>query len=727
MAPEDIQQIFLQECEEGLASAEEALLTIKAGAHDQETINTIFRAVHSIKGGAGAFGFLALQSYTHHFETVLDKARDGELLLDAALTELLISAFDVLADHVAAIRGAGDAPDDAAMIDALRSALTMQPAARAAAPGPQAPALSFDLGAMMAALSQEPDPATSGIAPSDVAASEADITPNGQAEWEIMFAPTGGDLINGAEPLLVIRELIELGGRIVSVNADRVPPVDAFDPAAAYLTWRLRLPGTLDEARVREPFDFVSDPASVAIARAPGSLVADQVAPAPQTNPAAGGASVPAAEPLPDNVVRLERAEPVSRPAPPAPATVTAAVADAKAKAANGATIRVDLEKLDRLVDLVGELVITQSMLSQRLLSSGMTRLEELTDLDQLTRELQDSAMAIRAQPVRSVFGRVPRIVRELEASTGKRVNLEVEGEATELDKTVIERIGEPLTHLVRNCVDHGIETPAERIACGKPPEGRLRLSAEHKGSRIVISVSDDGRGIDRARVLQIAVKRGIVPADAKLSDEEIDQLIFAPGFSTAQQVSSISGRGVGMDVVRQNVQALGGRVTIQSTPGAGSTFALALPLTLAIVDGMIVSVADQTYIIPLTHVVESLRPERGAVQSTGFGNRMLNVRGSYLPVLGVGDKLGVAGAIPEPAEAVLIVVETEGLGTAILMVDEIIDQRQVVIKSLETHYQQVEGVAGATILGDGRVALILDVEGIVALRDGTMPRLLAS
>ncbi len=697
MAFEDIQAIFLQECEEGLASAEAALLSIKAGEHDQETINTIFRAVHSIKGGAGAFGFAALQSFTHHFETLLDKARDGELVLDTALTELLISAFDVLADHVAAIRGDGATPDDAAMITALRDALTARPSAAA----PAAPAdtgLSFDLGAMMAELNQ---PA-------------AETTETADEEWEVVLAPTAGDLVNGGEPLLMMRELIDMGGRIVEVETDSVPPIDAFDPEAAYLTWTLRLPGTIEEATLREPFDFIADAGSVRIARAAPLPVVPDFEPAAEV--------VEVAAPVCDNIVPITAARRAPASAPAAPPA-----SDAKAKTASGATIRVDLDKLDRLVDLVGELVITQSMLSQRLLSSSATRVEELADLDQLTRELQDSAMAIRAQPVRSVFGRVPRIVRELEASTGKRVNLEVEGEATELDKTVIERIGEPLTHLVRNCVDHGIEAPADRVACGKPAEGRLRLSAEHRGSRIVISVSDDGRGIDRERVLAVAVKRGIIAPDAKLSDEEIDQLIFAPGFSTAQQVSNISGRGVGMDVVRQNVQALGGRITIHSTPGVGSTFALALPLTLAIVDGMIVSVADQTYIIPLTHVVESLRPERGAVQSTGFGNRVLNVRGAYLPVLGIGEQLGIANAIGEPSEAVLIVVETEGLGTAILMVDQIIDQRQVVIKSLETHYQQVEGVAGATILGDGRVALILDVEGMVALRSGGFQRLSAS
>lgn len=676
MSPDDIQSIFFQECEEGLASAETALMAIKAGEHDGETINTIFRAVHSIKGGAGAFGFNPLQAFTHHFETLLDKVRDGELSLTPPLVELLMGAFDVLADHVTAIRGEGDQPDDAAMEQALRDALTAAPAAIPVA-APVVPELSFDLAAMMAELA----------APADVPAQD----------WRVAFTPAAGDLAHGSEPLLLMRELAALGGQVVRADADRVPTLDGFDPDAAYMGWTLRLPAAADRALIEEVFDFVADPASVTIERAAFDESAVAVpAPAPvlQSPPAA-----PAAPTV---------AEPPAVQAPPAAKP---------AKVAAGATIRVDLEKLDRLVDLVGELVITQSMLSQRLVSNGLAAVEELADLDQLTRELQDSAMAIRAQPVKSVFSRVPRIVRELEASTGKRVQIEVEGEATELDKTVIERIGEPLTHLVRNCVDHGIELPADRLAKGKPAEGRLRLSAEHKGSRIVISVSDDGAGIDRERVLAIAAERGIVPADARLSDEEIDQLIFAPGFSTAREVSNISGRGVGMDVVRQNVQALGGRITIQSRPGEGSSFALALPLTLAIVDGMVVSVGDQTYIIPLTHIVESLRPERGQVQSTGLGNRVLNVRGSFLPVLGIGDQLGLSGTVSEPSEGVLIVVETESAGSAILMVDAIIDQRQVVIKSLETHYQQVEGVAGATILGDGRVALILDVEGLVGLR----------
>ncbi|MFS0737414.1 chemotaxis protein CheA [Sphingomonas sp. 1P06PA] len=695
MSPDDIQTIFLQECEEGLVSAETGLLAVKSGDFDHETINTIFRAVHSIKGGAGAFGFGALQSFTHHFETLLDKVRDRELPVTPSLVEVLIAAFDVLADHVAAIRGDAKQPEDAAMLQTLADALKASAAIADGASVPEGsadlPDLSFDLAALMA----------------DMAATEggADL----KADWKVVFTPTSADLLHGGEPLLLIRELLALGGRIVAVDMKCIPSLDAFDCEATYLGWTLRLPASVPEAAIVEIFDFVAKPSSVSIIRAIDD--ADWHA-QPEHKPATPVTS-PVAEPDQGPLTLPDRA-PAQGPG-----------AD-RGRQSSGAMIRVDLEKLDRLVDLVGELVITQSMLSQRLSFQGLAALDELGDLDQLTRELQDSAMAIRAQPVKSVFSRVPRIIRELEASTGKRVSLQVEGEATELDKTVIERIGEPLTHLVRNCVDHGIEAPSTRIAQGKPAEGLLRLTAEHKGSRIVISVGDDGAGIDRDRVLSLAIERGIIPADAKLSDEEIDQLIFAPGFSTAKQVSNISGRGVGMDVVRQNVQALGGRITIQSTPGKGSTFALALPLTLAIVDGMIVSVGEQTYIIPLTHVIESLRPAKGAVQTTGFGNRILNVRGSFVPVLSVGTQLGIEGAIEEPSEAVLIVVETENAGTAILMVDAIIDQRQVVIKSLETHYQQVDGVAGATILGDGRVALILDVEGMVGLLPGGQQRLRA-
>ena len=364
-------------------------------------------------------------------------------------------------------------------------------------------------------------------------------------------------------------------------------------------------------------------------------------------------------------------------------------------------------------------------MLAQQVSLLGHAASEGMALLESLTREIQESAMAIRAQPISSVFSRVPRILRDLAAVTNKHVQLEVAGETTELDKTVIERLSEPLTHLIRNAVDHGIEPADERIVKGKPPEGTIRLSAEQKSGRIVISVTDDGRGIDRDKVLAKAIEKGIVAADAQLSNEEIDNLIFAPGFSTAANVTSVSGRGVGMDVVRQNVKELGGRIVIDSTTGRGSTFTLTLPLTLAVSDGMIVDVGDQTVVLPLANVVESLRPGPGDVQRLGVDAAMLNVRGTFMPIIPVSQAIGSASDAAV-GEGVLIVVDSEGAGRAALQVDAINDQRQFVIKSLDAHYRAVPGVAGATILGDGRVALILDVDSLVAGALGLAGRLAA-
>ena len=392
-----------------------------------------------------------------------------------------------------------------------------------------------------------------------------------------------------------------------------------------------------------------------------------------------------------------------AKAAPRAPAVATPPAAQ---------TIRVDLDKLDRLVNLVGELVITQAMLAQRLAENAMGGISELSDLEHLTRELQESTMAIRAQPMKTVFSRVPRIVRELEGETGKRVRLEVDGEMTEVDKTVVERIGEPLTHLIRNAVDHGLEMPDVRVAAGKPAEGVVRLSAAHQSGRIVITVADDGQGINRARVKAKAIEKGIILPDAALTDEEIDNLIFAPGFSTAAAITNVSGRGVGMDVVRKNIQALGGRIGIQSREGFGSSFSLSLPLTLAVLDGMIVTVGEQTFVIPLGHIVESLRPTDLSLNRLGPDGQLLDVRGAYVPVLRIADHLGIANAQRNATDAVLIVVEGDH-GQAALVVDSIQDQRQVVVKSLEANYQAIDGVAGATILGDGRVALIVDVDAL--------------
>ena len=386
-------------------------------------------------------------------------------------------------------------------------------------------------------------------------------------------------------------------------------------------------------------------------------------------------------------------------------------------------TIRVDLDRVDRLINLVGELVINQAMLAQSVVeneSGGSSAVNlGLEELQQLTREIQDSVMAIRAQPVKPVFQRMGRIVREIADMTGKQVRLVTEGENTEVDKTVIDKIAEPLTHMIRNAVDHGLERPEKRTELGKSAEGVLRLSAKHRSGRIVIEIADDGAGINRERVRAKAIENGLIAPDSNLSDEDIDNLIFHPGFSTADKISDISGRGVGMDVVKRSIQALGGRISITSKPGKGSVFTMSLPLTLAVLDGMVVTVANQTLVVPLTAIVETLQPEKADIHSFGPTQRLIAIRDTFCPLVDVGHILNFRSDLANPIDGVALLVESEGGGQRALMVDAIQGQRQVVIKSLEANYTNVPGIAAATILGDGRVALILDVDAVVTASRG--------
>jgi two-component system chemotaxis sensor kinase CheA len=689
MTSEEIQAIFFEECEESLAAAEAGLAACKAGTQDADTVNAIFRAVHSIKGGGGAFGYTALQAYTHAFETLLSEVRDGILALSDPLVDLLLRALDTLTDHVKAAREGSQSPQDAGLIAEMNAAQSHGgSAADPGGPAPEAPvpqASPEPAAALQTAESSEPDFDLDSMLDDiagDLAGPDAptEATPKAPPKaWQVHIRPHAGAMGSGGEPLLLLRELEALGGECIACDVSAVPALDALDPHQGYLGWTFLMPGTVAEPAVRDIFDFIDSDCDLAFG---------------------DGAAIPG--------TRIQtRAKPVNE--------AKAAAAPAASAQPQAQSIRIDLPKLDRLIDSVGELVIAQAMMAQRLASEGIAASEELALLDGLTREIQESAMSIRAQPIGSVFSRVPRILRELAASTGKQVRLELVGEATELDKTVIERLGEPLTHLIRNAVDHGIEDAADRLAAGKSPEGTLVLSAEHRSGRILIRITDDGRGINRARVFAKAVEKGIVAADAQMAKEDIDALIFAPGFSTATTVTSVSGRGVGMDVVRQNVKELGGRITIESEEGKGTSFTLTLPLTLAISDGMIVNVGDQTLVVPLTHVVESLRPQPGDIQGLGTGRQMLNVRGRFIPVLPVCEAIGAASCLTDAQSGVLIVVDTEVAGQAALLVDDICDQRQFVIKSLDTHYRAVDGVAGATILGDGQVALILDVDGLVA------------
>ncbi len=732
MNDDDIQQIFFVECDEALEATEAGLDSCKAGTHDAETINAIFRGVHSIKGGAGAFGYEALQAYTHCFENLLGDIREGKVGIESALVDLLLLANDLLRDHVEAARSGGAAPDDAELMKRLETARAGA-AGRDEAQPVEAPAQSARIESGANDPLDDLDTLLDELFESDGAASEdnAEAQPvliTNQPGWLLHIRPRAGGMANGSEPLLWLRDLATLGGECLACDIAGLPSIDRLDIEQGYLGWTYRMPGSVERAEVEEIFDFVGEDCALAFGDEPMPALETPLDPpaeeAVRAAPEPSSAQqVPTAARDPDNahVTGAVPSAPTAIPSNAGPEATRPASTAASQASQGSQSVRIDLKKLDKLIDGVGELVIAQAMLTQRIENEGFAHVEELAMLDTLVRDIQEHAMAFRAQPISSVFGRVPRLLRELASNTGKHVKLEVTGETTELDKTVIERLSEPMTHLIRNAVDHGIETPAERTAAGKDAEGTLTLAAEQKAGRIVIQISDDGRGIDREKVLAKAIKNGLIAHDAELSDDEVNQLVFAPGFSTAAQVSNISERGVGMDVVKQNVKELGGRITIESRPGKGTTFTLALPLTLAISDGMIVQVGDQSLVIPLAHVIESLRPETGAIKGLGTQRQMLNVRGAFVPIVSLGMMTGARGMVDEASKGVLVLVETESFGRAALLVDAITDQRQFVIKSLDAHYRSVESVAGATILGNGKVALIVDVDYLVQSASGPL------
>lgn len=722
---ETIKATFFQECEELLADLESGLLALESGSGDAETVNAVFRAVHSIKGGAGAFGFEALVRFAHVFETLMDAVRSNKVAATQSLAADLLRAADVLADHVHAAQ-TGDLVDEArtAAMAAELEALTD--------PGGAAPAAVADAGEefpdftpqpiALGAADEEPD---FGFTPMAVELPDPAPVADGphDAEWEIVFTPHASLYRNANEPALFLRELERLGLLTVSVDDSRLPPLADLEAEGSYLSWTAHLTTDADEATIREVFDFVEADCDLVIRPFVDDLhdlhAEPDDEPAIETDIAAilakaAETPIPAAAP-----------EPAPAAVPPQPAATVAAApikaADNAQAAQPQATIRVDPERIDRLIDLVGELVINQAMLAQRVVECGLAPSSSvatgLDDLEQLTREIQESVMAIRAQPVKSVFQRMPRLVRETAAMVGKQVRLVTDGEGTEVDKTVIERLSDPITHMIRNAIDHGLESPEGRVAAGKPAEGVVKLAAMHRGGRIVIEVSDDGAGINRERVKAIAVSRDLISPDAQLTDDEIDNLIFLPGFSTAAKVSDVSGRGVGMDVVRRSIQALGGRISIASRPGQGSTFTLSLPLTLAVLDGMVIDVAGQTLVCPLTAIVESLKPKTEEIRALGPQGAVLAVRGGFVPLVDIGYVLGFRPTPLNASDGVVLLIENEDGGRAALVADGIQGQRQVVIKSLESNYRQVEGIAAATILGDGRVALILDPDAVVAMR----------
>lgn len=714
-AMEQIKQTFFQEAEELLAETESGLLALQDGDTDLETVNAIFRAVHSIKGGAGMFDLAELVEFAHVFETVLDNLRSGRSTLTPAWLKTMLKAADVLADLVQAARTGETA--DQERVKALAGELS--------------------------SLAGEPG----GSPAAEAGETTADPAAPSSTTYEIRFRPRPDLYAKANDPALLLRELGNLGSATVTCDTSDLPLLPQLDPEGAYLTWNVRLETAAGEDAIREVFEFVEgdcdldivavDAAaeddgfdvSALLARmsaeigeddpAVGETVASAVdaaaADEKREKPAASAQSeAPSAE-----VVDLAATRMAQKDSEAAPAGKSEEARGQSAGPAVSQTIRVDLDRLDRLVNLVGELVINRAMVAQRVMEAGLANATAISvgldELEQLTREIQDNVMALRAQPVRSVFQRMSRLVREVGEMTGKSVQLVIEGEATEVDKTVVERLTDPLTHMIRNAIDHGIETPENRLAAGKPETGVLQLTARHASGHIVIEVRDDGAGLNRPRVKEIAVSKGLIPADAQLTDEETDNLIFLPGFSTASSISNLSGRGVGLDVVKRSVQALGGRISIASRPGRGSTFTLSLPLTLAVLDGMVVTVADQTMVIPLTATVETLQPKSEDVHSFGGNWQLISVRDVFLPLIDLGRHFSYRTTPPDLANSVGLLVEAQGNARSVLLVDAILGQRQVVIKSLESNYGTVPGIAAATILGDGRVALILDVDAIVS------------
>lgn len=748
---EAIKVTFFQECEELLADLEGGLLAMQEGAGDSETVNAVFRAVHSIKGGAGAFGLEPLVRFAHVFETLLDAVRAGSVPNTVELAAVLLRASDILADHVSAARGLGDV--DMAASAAMAAELeawtdpNAAPAPAAAAPVIENAAPAPTTIASDAAADEAMDDDDLGFVfvPQTISveaqAADADLIPANV--WTVSIRPKSDLYRKANETALLLRELNRLGPIKATLDDRALPALEDLDPEAAFVTWSVRLETEEDETAIREVFEFVDGDCDLEITRGEAAvedalaslLTAAEAIPETAVEPAAPAViEIHAPEPALAPVAEVAAVAPAHAPVveaakPAAPAAPTPKATQVEVPGPGQSVIRVDPERIDRLIDLVGELVINQAMLAQRVGEYGIAPSSNLAmgldELEQLTREIQDSVMAIRAQPVKSVFQRMPRLVREVANMTGKQARLVMDGENTEVDKTVIERLSDPITHMLRNAIDHGLESPEERKAAGKNPEGVVRLAALHRSGRIVIEVSDDGKGINRERVLSIAVKKGLISPDLTLTDEEIDNLIFLPGFSTADKISDVSGRGVGMDVVKRSVQALGGRISITSRPGHGSTFTLSLPLTLAVLDGMVVDVAGETLVVPLAAIVESLRPKPEEVRPLGPVGSVLAVRDSFVPLIDVGLTLGYRDHSPNPTDGVVLLVEGEDGSRAALVADAIHGQRQVVIKSLEQNYQQVEGVAAATILGDGRVALILDVDATIAMRrrEGGAPR----
>ena len=744
---DDFKATYFDECSELLLDLEEQFAAIQGGDRSADRLNAVFRAIHSIKGGGGAFGFSELVAFAHAYETLLDHVRDGRIELSDAVASLCIRANDIVADFVNAAKsgaslGGAYGAEERKQFDALTSG--EQAGGDEAGEAVADDEFDIDFTPVMVDLSAASGGAAPVVDDIDDTFRQSPLAVE-KGHWEIRFAPHRELYARANDPLLLFRELANLGELTVVARLTDIPQLSDFDPFGIYCSWELTLispDATVND--IAEVFEFVDGNCDLSIvqltkpATAPESepessgpsfadlalMVAAPPAPAEEEPLSFAALAETVKQEMPARVVAAAPAPPPVVAAPAAP--VLTAVDEPEdrrtgpddRRGAGVQSIRVDLDKVDRVVNMVGELVITQSMLTQQMDDTLRARYQELVRglevLAQTTRGLQDAVMAIRAQPVKSVFSRMPRLVRELASKTGKKIRLETIGEATEIDKTVIEQLSDPLTHMIRNSADHGIESPERRVSAGKNEIGTIRLSAEQAGGNILIAVEDDGGGINRERVLQVARDKGIVAPDVTPTDEQIDQLIFAPGFSTAAEVSDISGRGVGMDVVLSNIKKIGGSVHVRSRTGQGTRMTLRLPLTLAVLDVMLVKVGPSPYVVPLSSIVETIQCSRADFGRTPTGAKVLRVRGEYVQVVDLADRFQLSADI-DLANRFVVLCEAEGGNKVALVVDDIIGQQQVVIKSLEENFESIEGIAGGTILGDGNVALIVDVQGLRA------------
>lgn len=673
-------QVFFDESFEGLDIMESGLLNMDPGDVDAEQINAIFRAAHSIKGGSGTFGFTDIASFTHVMETLLDEMRDGRRQVSAEAVNVLLRSVDVLREMLKATSEGGQMDEAQVQVQQTELEAILNSGAGEGVAEPAATESTAE-----PAVAQEP------------------------TGWHIVFRPHAHMMRTGNDPLRIIRELSALGDLQADADVSCLPQLVELEPEDCYLSWDLHLMGDVTREQIGEVFDWVEDDCDLAIM--------------PIMPPQAETAQVEAAaEPQPEE----KPAEPERRAADRRESTDRRQTdrrggkAAASSSGGGSSSIRVDIQKIDTLINMVGELVITQSMLGMLGEDFDMSRVERLRDgltqLERHTRELQESVMQIRMLPISFTFSRFPRLVHDLSTKMNKKIELKMTGENTEVDKTVIEKIGDPLVHLVRNSLDHGIESPEDRVAAGKPETGTVELNAFHRGGNIIIEIRDDGKGLDKDKLLDKAIERGLVTEDAHLTDQQIFELIFAAGFSTADVVSDVSGRGVGMDVVRRNINELGGNIEIESEAGKGSAFIIRLPLTLAILDGQTVAVGDETYIVPLVSIVESIQIRPEMINLVAGKGETFKLRDEYLPIVRLHQAFGVVGVKAEDlTEGLLVVVEGEGRRCG-LFVDDLLGQQQVVIKSLEANYGKVDGVSGATILGDGSVALILDIPGLIRL-----------